>query len=271
MVLRSLVLTALLVTPACGFTAGNGTGDDVTPGDDTQPQPQPLARKCAVGDSTLRLCIDFDDDQMLTSDGSGLGHDAIGTGYMVTTRKTEQAVMVDATTQLVVAETPDLDIQNNLTITLMARPSSYPAMGQAYWALDNNKQYFISYQHDGKFRCGIGNMVVDSAVGMTKDSWYQIACTYDRGTLKLFIEGQLAGCKTVPAIPIDGMEGLAIGGNIGTNSVFSEQFVGGLDNIQVFARTYTMDQVCTAAGKSDCFQGWGGFRVGPGGGENGCS
>jgi Concanavalin A-like lectin/glucanases superfamily len=268
--LRYLLLTALVAAPACGFTAGNVTGDDVTPGDDTQ-QPPPVARKCALADPALRLCIDFDDDQMLTSDGSGRGHDAIGTGYMVTTRKTEQAVMVDASTQLVVAETPDLDIQNNLTLTLMARPSNYPAMGQAYWALDNNKQYFISYQHDGKFRCGIGNMVVDSSVGMTKDSWYQVACTYDHGTLKLFIEGQLAGCRTVPPIPVDGTEGLAIGGNIGVNHVFSEQFVGGLDNIQVFARTYSMDEVCTAAGKSGCFQGWGGPQ-GQGEGEGGgCS
>ena len=270
MVLRYLILTALVATPACGFTAGNGSGDDVVaPGDDTQ-NPPPVERKCALEDSALRLCIDFDDDQMLTSDGSGLGHDAIGTGYMVTTRKTEQAVMVDASTQLLVAETPDLDIQNSLTVTLMARPSSYPAMGQSYWALDNNKQYFVSYQHDGKFRCGIGNMVVDSSIPMQKDSWYQIACTYDRGKLRLFIEGQLAGCRAVPAIPIDGTEGLAIGGNIGAGSVFSEQFIGGLDNIQVFARAYTMDEVCTAAGKSDCWQGWGGGQGGLGGPED-CS
>ena len=211
MILRQLVITALLVIPACGFTAGNsgGTGDDVTPGDNTQPPPT-AERKCALSDPTLRLCIDFDDDQTLTSDGSGRGHDAVGTGYMVTTRKAEQAVMVDASTQLVVAETPDLDIQNNLTITLMARPSSYPVMGQAYWALDNNKQYFISYQHDGKFRCGIGNMVVDAAFGVTKDNWYQVACTYDHGQLKLFVEGQLAGCRMVPAIPVDGAEGLRV-------------------------------------------------------------
>jgi hypothetical protein len=265
-VLRSLALTGLLATAACGFTVpdGGATGDDVAPGDDTQ-NPPPVERKCALTDPALRLCIDFDDDQTLTSDGSGRGHDAVGTGYMVTTRKAEQAVMVNASTQLVVAETPDLDIPNNLTVTLMARPSSYPATGQAYWAVDNNKQYFISYQHDGKFRCGIGNMVVDSSVGVAKDSWYQVACTYERGQLKLFIEGQLAGCRKIPdPIPVDGTEGLAIGGNIGAGSAFSEQFIGGLDNIQVFARAYTMDELCSAAGKTGCWQGWGGFG-GPGG------
>ncbi len=268
MVLRHLIIPALLATPACGFTAGNGrAGDDVIPGDDTQ-QPPPVERKCALSDPSLRLCIDFDDDQrLLTSDGSGRGHDAVGSGYMVTTRQAEQAVMVNTSTQLVVAETPDLDIQNSLTITLMARPSSYPAMGQAYWALDNNKQYFISYQHDGKFRCGIGSTTLDAAVAMPKDAWYHVACTYDEGQLKLFINGQLAGCRVAPAIVIDGNEGLAIGGNIGANSVFSEQFIGGLDNIQVFARTYSMDEVCTAAGKTDCFQGWGR----PGGPGGGCS
>jgi hypothetical protein len=264
-VLRYLVLTALLVAPACGFTAGMPDEDDGGGDDMGQPQPQPTARKCATTDPALRLCIDFDDNETLTSDGSGLGHDAIGTGYSVMTRSTEQAVMVDAQTQLVVAETPDLDIADNLTITLLARPSSRPANTKAYWALDNNKQYFISYQDNGQFRCGIGNATVDAPIGVSANSWYHVACTVDRGQLKLFVEGQLAGCRTVGPIPVDGTEGLAIGGNIGANSAFSDQFVGGLDNIQVFARAYSMDEVCAAAGQSGCWQGWGGGGGGGGG------
>ncbi len=251
---RHLALAALLATSACGFTvpAGGGSGDDV------EPNPEPpaaAARKCATGDPALRLCIDFDDDQTLTSDGSGRGHDAIGISYTVTPRASEQAIMVDSTTQLVVAETPDLDITNNLTVTLMAQPTSYPQGGAAYWAIDNNKQYFISYQRDGKFRCGIGTTTVDAAVGVPKDAWYHVACTFDHGQLKLFVQGQLAGCRTMPnTIPINGSEGLAIGGNIGVGNVFSDQFIGGLDNIQVFARTLSMDEVCSAAGKSGCWK-----------------
>ncbi|MEO7096867.1 MAG: hypothetical protein ABI175_26650, partial [Polyangiales bacterium] len=78
MALRSLVLTALLAAPACGFSGPphSGTGYDVT-GDDTTEPPPPIERKCAQNDPTLKLCIDFDDDQTLTSDGSGLGHDAV--------------------------------------------------------------------------------------------------------------------------------------------------------------------------------------------------
>ncbi len=270
MVPRYLAVIALFTASACGFTAGTpvGTGDD-TGGDDTSEPPPPAERKCALADPALRLCIDFDDDQALTSDGSGLGHDAVGTGYSVMSRQSEQAVMVDTHSQLVVAETPDLDIQENLTITLLARPTSYPAMMQSYWALDNNKQYFVAYRDDGKFRCGIGSTTLDSSVAVPKDTWYHVACTYDEGKLRLFVNGQLAGCKSAPAISTSGTEGLAIGGNIGAGNTFSDQFVGGLDNIQVFARTYTMDEVCDAAGQTNCWQGFGGGGPGGAGGPKG--
>lgn len=260
MVARSLAVIALFASSACGFSAPNpvGAGDDGGGDDGTSEPPPPVERKCTLADASLRLCIDFDDPEWLTSDGSGRGHDAVGDGYFVMTRDSEQAVMVDTRSHLVVAETPDLDIRENLTITLMARPSSYPAMGQAYWALDNNRQYFISYKDDGKFRCGIGSTTLDAAVPMPKDAWYHVACTYDEGQLRLFINGQLAGCRNAPALTIDGTEGLAIGGNIGAGDSFTDQFVGGLDNIEVFARTYSMDEICDAAGTTNCWQGLGG-------------
>lgn len=261
--MRSLALLALLTIPACGFTAR--TLEDGVPGDDTADPPppgDPTARRCNVNDPALRLCIDFDDEQALTSDGSGRGHDAIGTGLTVMTRENEQAVLVGATSQLVVPESLDLDIKTNLTVTLYANPASAPRPGKSYWALDNNKQYFVSYKDDGKFRCGIGAMTVDSAVGVLPGDWYHVACTYDRGELRLFIDGQLAGCRLVPpSIPTDGGEGLAIGGNVGANQAFTDQFVGGLDNVQVFERTYTMDEVCSAAGETDCWQGITGTRA----------
>lgn len=263
MVLRRLALLALVTAPACGFTART-LEDGVPGGDDTMdpPPPPPEARRCATGDASLRLCIDFDDESLLTSDGSGRGHDAIGTNLTVMAREDEQAVLVGTTSQLVVPEAPDLDIKNNLTVTLLAQPANLPRAGKSYWALDNNKQYFVTYKDDGKFRCGIGNMTVDAVVGVPPGDWYHVTCAFDHGALELFIDGQLAGCRVLgPDIPIDGMEGLGIGGNIGANSAFTDQFVGGLDNIQVFQRTFSQDEACTAAGKTDCWQGFGGGAV----------
>lgn len=254
--LSRLTLLALLAVPACGFTVGTPE-DGLPPGGDdtTNPPPQPVTRKCTTGDASLRLCIDFDDESAITSDGSGRGHDAIGIGLTVMEREDEQAVLVGTTSQLVVPEAKDLDIKNNLTITLLAQPANLPRAGKTYWALDNNKQYFVAYKDDGKFRCGIGNMTVDAVVGVPPGNWHHVACAFDRGALELYIDGQLAGCRMLgPDIPTDGAEGLAIGGNIGANATFTDQFVGGLDNIQVFQRTFSPDEACTAAGKTNCWQ-----------------
>jgi len=243
----------LLVVPACGFTART-PGEDM-PGDDdpTDEPPPPAARKCTKTDSSLRLCIDFDDEVALTSDGSGRGHDATGSGYMVMNRDSEQAVEVAGTAQLVVAESSDLDLATELTVTLLAQPANRPPSQGSYWALDNNRQYFISYEDDGDFRCGIGSATVDSVIPVPPGNWYHVACTFDRGALKLFIDGRLAGCRTIAeTIPTNGTEGLAIGANVGSGTTFSNQFVGGLDNIQVFARTFSISEVCSAAGYSSC-------------------
>ncbi len=253
---RSLWLTAAVVSGACGFTAP-ASDEVVDPGPGADPVPT-IERKCASGDPTLRLCIDFDDPQELTGDGSGLGHDAAGSGFAVMSRGAEQAVAVDETSRLTVAETADLDITSNLTFSLWARPERVPSRGDSFWALDNNRQYFVSYQSDGKFRCGIGATTVDAFLGVPSDNWYHVACTFDQAQSKLrvYVNGQLGGCRTVSVpVPTDGTEGLAIGANHGGAATFSDQFQGGLDNIQVFARTYTDDEVCSAAGQNNCLTG----------------
>jgi hypothetical protein len=157
---------------------------------------------------------------------------------------------------MVVEETPDLDITDNLSISLWAHPNSTPQRDSAFWALDNNKQYFVEYLDNGKFRCGVGTTTVDAKLGVLPDSWYHVGCTYDRqhSSLRVYVNGHLAGCKNVNSpIPTDGTEGLAIGGNIDAGPSFSQPFVGGLDNIQVFARTLSGDELCDAANNHDCW------------------
>ena len=262
--LGTLWLIAALV-PACGFTAPE-PGQEPDPADPypggTGPEPgdlpPPAARRCAITDTALRLCLDFEDTKA-GDDGSTLGHDAVCTDVTVMTRDQEKAGQLAATSRMVVAETADLDITQNLTVSLWAHPDGLPRDDTAYWALDNNKQYFVEYLDNGKFRCGVGTTVVDAALGVQPGNWYHVGCTYDqtRRSLRVYVNGHLAGCRTLDTpIPTDGGEGLAIGGNIGAGAggpSFSEPFVGGLDNISVFARTLTANELCDAASNSNCW------------------
>ncbi len=262
--LGTLWLIAVLV-PACGFTApepGTDTEDPYpggAPPDDPGTTPPPTtARRCPISDTSLRLCLDFEDAKT-GDDGSTFQHDAVCTLVDVMTRQQEKAGQLSATSRMVVAETPDLDITSTLTVSLWAHPDKAPGRGQAYWALDNNKQYFVEYLDNGKFRCGVGTTTVDARLGVQPDNWYHVGCTYDQAheTLRVYVNGHLAGCKaTTVSIPTTGAEGLAVGGNIDAGAAgpsFSQPFVGGLDNIQVFARVFSEHEMCDAAGNHDCF------------------
>ena len=255
-------LIAVLV-PACAFTAPDPGTDPADPypggmGPDPGSLPPPAARRCAITDTALRLCLDFEDTKA-GDDGSTLGHDAVCTDVTVMTRDQEKAGQLSSTSRMVVAETPDLDITDQLSVSLWAHPNALPRRGNPYWALDNNKQYFVEYLDNGKFRCGIGTTTVDASLGVQPGSWYHVGCTYDqsRDALRIYVNGHLAGCKDFNnRIPTDGTEGLAIGGNIdagpGGPSI-SQPFIGGLDNISVFARALTASEMCDAASNSDCW------------------
>ena len=72
--------------------------------------------------------------------------------------------------------------------------------------------------------------------------------------LKVFVDGALSRCENVTdAISSIGISGLAIGANLsGTDAVpvFRESFVGGIDDVRVWART-DLD-ICAMAGQTDC-------------------
>ena len=257
MTFRCLWLTVALLAPACGFTAPGSGDDGVDPVDPADPGAPtvPTARWCPTSDSHLKLCVDFDDQVGLTGDGSSRHHTVVSSGLTVMDREGEQAALMSDASQLTVAETTDLDITSALTVAMFVRPAHVPAFGQAFWALDNNKQYAISYQDTTKFRCGLGTKTVDSALWFAPDHWHHVACTFDLSTemLKIYVDGYVAGCRQVSnPIATDGHEGLAIGANVNAGPSFTEKFVGGIDNVAVFDRTLTSAELCTAAGGGPC-------------------
>jgi hypothetical protein len=245
---RSIWLGALLLA-GCGFEAPPFEDEmDMVPD-----MTGTVERKCATDDDSLRLCIDFEDTDPPAGDGSGLGHDPmLAVGLTTMTRDDELAVEMSSQSRLQIAEHAHLDITTNLTVSMWMKNEALPTAG-AYWMLDNNKQYAMSLQSDGQIRCGLGLDTIDSIASLTDQDWHHVACTYDGMRLKVYIDGWVAGCKSLTRpIATDGAEGLAIGSNIGVGPTFTGNYVGGLDNIQVFARTWSESELCAANGSSWC-------------------
>ncbi len=174
---------------------------------------------------------------------------------MTTTRDSELAVQMVPESRLQIGEHPDLDIKTNLTVSMWIKPRERPISG-SFWMLDNNKQYAMSLQSDGDIRCGLGSATVDSVVPLPREGWHHVACTYDQDRLMVYIDGSIAGCKRMTReIATDGREGVAIGSNIDAGPVFSAQYLGELDNIQIFSRTWLSSELCDVSGSGICNPG----------------
>lgn len=250
-----------MVTSGCGFSIGT---EAPAVGDDDQPQPEvdaPTAtpRRCSTSDPDLRLCIDFDDAGDLARDA--LAHVVTAQNLTPMMRDVnEPAVMVGTTSFLHVAESADLDIPDNLTVSLWVSVNidGLPLSATASrWLFDNNTQYFAQLRTAGVIRCGSGNVEADSWPIPADGSWHHVACTFQRDQIRTYIDGNLAGCESVSnrLLPTGGMDGLAIGANVSGGPGgprFADQFIGGLDSVQVFARTLSPQQVCDAAGSTTC-------------------
>jgi len=246
----------LVLLVGCGFEAMPSeeemTDDPATDPDDPAGQPI-VERTCTKGDSSLQLCIDFEDTTTLGGDGSGKGHHPVLDDALVTTtRDSELAVQMSTQSKLQIGEHPDFDIKANLTVSMWIDPSALPTSG-AFWMLDNNLQYSMSLQSDGQIRCGLGSDTIDSVLPLPGSGWHHVACTYDKNRLKVYIDGSVAGCRQMTReIAVDGREGVAIGSNVGVGPVFTEQYVGALDNIQIFSRTWASAELCAVSGSGFC-------------------
>src|SRR5437868_5238791 len=134
-----------------GPGAGSGSGSGAPTGN---------TGSCDATGATLRLCVSFGDQPI---DLLAPPHTiAEATGILpIQGIINNIAGVFDSGSHLRFAESPDFDVRD-LTLDVWMAPASRPAGGKRAWIVDNNTQYFASYEDDGSVRCGIGNMAVTS-------------------------------------------------------------------------------------------------------------
>lgn len=241
-----------------GQNGGSGTGSGVGT----------AGAQCDASDAQLRLCVSFGVDPMMQDLVAGHAVvDAFGVAPLtavlpIASILTGTAGSFSAASRMRFAESPDFDV-SELTVDLWMSPQSTPGNGARYWMLDNNSQYYASFEHNNTVRCGVGGTSVNSQGAIAPGTWHHVACTYgvaDR-TLRVYVDGNVSGCVQVPGgIPQNGKDGLAIGANYAPPPPnppsppggYTENFLGGLDALHLFARALTPDEICQASGHTQC-------------------
>lgn len=250
--MRTLWLV-VCASAGCSF----GSPDDVLAPDasaDPVTDPPPTAPRavCDREDAALRLCVDF---RSPIADRSSRATTIAATAVSPMDRDGDPAAELTDSSTMHIGEAPALDIQDRLALDMWIRPTGTPEPGERFWILDNNTQYAASFTDLRKARCVIGSRFVDSVEPLPDDGkFHHIACTYDQTTLKVFVDGALSACEAATtAISSGGTSGLAIGANLSgptTAPVFNDNFIGGIDDVRVWART-DLD-ICAIAGKTGC-------------------
>jgi hypothetical protein len=106
-----------------------------------------------------------------------------------------------------------------------------------------------------RIRCGLGlvsKTSVSSAGSVLERTWSHVACRYAEGEMRVYINGHLSACQDLPALPLGGTLGSAIGAEIDPLAPESlrDRFIGGVDNVRIYDRALEDERICAAAGQA---------------------
>lgn len=262
--MRNIAVLVVALAGGCSFTppipaddqSSDDPGPDASVSSDGDTTTTPGPARCGVSDGNLKLCLEFDDDvdpMRVARDGSGKGHDAEASFVNRMTRADAPgyAAILSTVSRLHVGETADLDIKDNLTVEMWIAPAGI-ASGQRYYLLDNDDQYSMSYDDRRDITCAIAGVNVESQASVGQGAFHHVACTYDRNELRVYVDGDLSGCREeTQAIPITRTDGTAIGANL-EGAAVSQSYNGQLDGVRIYDRTLSSSELCSRAGKSGC-------------------
>lgn len=257
LVSRKFLFVAVLATAsACGFTAPSGNAGNPGPdaaGSAAQPdapaEPPPgFASQCNPADNELRLCMDFEQPNQL-GDDSIYKHSTQAQNVVIRgagQRPGNAAYFNSTTSVLQVAESAMFDVPE-LTIMLWAQHTGTTEQ----FLVDNDNQYWLYYQADGRVRCAVADDYVD---GPALDSaWHHVACTFDGDRIKLYVDGSVVDCTDTDAsIDTSGTRGVQLGGKSQAGASPTSRLSGAIDFARLWGRALPGNFVCSAWNGGAC-------------------
>jgi hypothetical protein len=103
---------------------------------------------------------------------------------------------------------------------------------------ENQRQWGLMIDQDDTFAFYLWNQGWQTLRSTTKPipgQWYHVAVTFDRGQVRLYINGKLEGEARFAPLPPSGSAPVTIGGVVSGKSMM-QGFVGALDEVMVFAQ-----------------------------------
>jgi hypothetical protein len=183
------------------------------------------------------------------ADGSGGGHAGTISGATWTTAgRFGNALSFDGVNDWVtVGDAAALDLTTALTLEAWVRPSALTGWRTVLMKEAGTEQVYAIFANEdvarpiGTVRTGGAYRIAPGAAALPLDTWTHLAGTYDGTTLRLYVNGTLAGSVAASGSVEVSSGALRVGGN----AIWGEYFSGLIDEVRVYGRALTQAEIQT--------------------------
>lgn len=210
-------------------------------GDATDAPVTPVTPFCDVGDTTLVACYEFEGT---TDDASPNALHPVAANVTFVPGRVGMGVLLTPSSAMDVPDAPVLDI-SYVTIEAWIRPNEQPTTRSGI--LDSDGQYSMYLYPGGVLRCD----GFDVMAAIQTATWTHVACTYD-GTRRVYVDGVLVAQDGGGGGPLQtgGTTGMSLGKDNPPDA--GDRLIGTLDQLRLFNVARTAEQICAAAGRTNC-------------------
>lgn len=229
-------------------------GHDAAPGSDAAPRRDGGAPGTYCGPQPgLIGCYEF--ENTANNAFTGLDINVTPNVQFPTDGEIGRAAAFDASTTASIATDSRLDL-STFTIEVWVNPSQLPSSDTSL--VNRYSQYGMTLNDKGEPVCeytSSGGAFVFAAtiVPLVRDQWTHLACTFNGTDLKTYVNGINPASTNTSAGPVatGGTEGVSIGGGGGIVHA-GDVYVGKLDELRIFSRVLTDQEICMDAGRTPC-------------------
>jgi hypothetical protein len=206
-----------------------------------------LAPIYCPADPTLLACYRFEDGAhpSLVIDESMYANNAAATNASFPAGRVGTALSVAMNGSVTAGDPVSLAPPGPITLEAWIKLGSLPIGSARYGIVDNEGQYGMFVYANGVLSCSLSVRIPspDNALGI--GAWQHVACTYDRQTVRVYVDGtERANGAATAALGSGTTDGLRLGSNSPSGDIFD----GLIDDVRIWSVARTAQDICKDAG-----------------------
>jgi hypothetical protein len=182
---------------------------------------------------------------VVTDSSPARNHGVIAGPVRTASGRFGRALSFDGLNDLVtIADSPALDLSDGMTVEAWVRPTALSGWRSVVLKERADGLAYGLYAHENAQRPAAtvhvdGDISAAGTGGLPLNAWTHIAATHDGATVRLYVNGALAGTTPASGRMPETTDALRIGGNL----VWGEYFSGRIDEVRIYNRALPATEI----------------------------